>query len=294
MCVCPVRCKFPYCGVPEPHWPPWGPASVPPPAPPAPPAVRLSCGVDNTKPCPLPTWRPTWDLARSTAIQPCNASGWYDPIYAAKWGLVSFDWSNAKTDWLAVSPHDCEERLVEQCQKIKTINPNVKCFAYRNTELALEWLTSQRAVMDEAHAGWFLNFQGAAADAKCKAAGPCTYSSNGGPAARPVYKYGDFCCPFANVYCENQDPWQGERQFFWDFTNSSLKEWWIDNFFLGTQDTAFPPCFHCLAALKTAPFIAVCLSSCLRQCLLLRHVIYQARTAPAVRTPGSTAASPTT
>jgi hypothetical protein len=28
-------------------------------------------------------------------------------------------------------------------------------------------------------------------------------------------RYGDFCCPFANVYCENQDPWQGERQFFW-------------------------------------------------------------------------------
>ena len=29
------------------------------------------------------------------------------------------DWSNAKKDWLAVSPPDCEERLVEQCKKIK-------------------------------------------------------------------------------------------------------------------------------------------------------------------------------
>ena len=48
-----------------------------------------------------------------------------------------------------------------------------------------------------------------------------------------MYKYGDFCCPFANVYCENQNPWQGERQFFWDFTNRSLREWWVDNFFLG-------------------------------------------------------------
>eukprot|EP01045_Picozoa_sp_COSAG04_P025644 COSAG04_NODE_3402_length_2848_cov_2.045471_4_plen_153_part_00 len=123
--------------------------------------VKLSCGVDHSKPCPVPTWAPTWDLARSTAIQPCNASGWYDPEYAAKWGLVSFgkpappppdsrplmhrlplppppahasgpghaaDWSNAKKDWLAVSPPDCEERLVEQCKKIKTINPHVKCF----------------------------------------------------------------------------------------------------------------------------------------------------------------------
>ena len=52
--------------------------------------VKLSCGVDHSKPCPVPTWAPTWDLARSTAIQPCNASGWYDPEYAAKWGLVSF------------------------------------------------------------------------------------------------------------------------------------------------------------------------------------------------------------
>lgn len=143
------------------------------------------------------------------------------------------DWSNAKKDWLAVSPHDCEERLVEQCKKIKTINPDVKCFVYRNTELALEWLSSQRAVMNEDHAGYFLNFQvrrdrhapppaplnppspvlclvplkwlasvhdcvrtqGADASAKCTAAGPCTYSNNSGPT-----QIGDFCCPFANVY----------------------------------------------------------------------------------------------
>ena len=44
---------------------------------------------------------------------------------------------------------------------------------------------------------------------------------------------GDFCCPFGNVYCENQDPWQGERQLFWDFTNASLQEWWVDTFFMG-------------------------------------------------------------
>ena len=136
-----------------------------------------------------------------------------------------------------MSPPDCEERLVEQCKKIKTINPDVKCFVYRNTELALEWLSSQRAVMNEAHAGFFLNFQvsqrhyahlalppqpfsptsrssegvgsdgrlrtcgqGANASAQCAAAGPCTYKSNGGPAGRPAHKSGDFCCPFANVY----------------------------------------------------------------------------------------------
>lgn len=212
-------CKFPYCGFPEPTWPPFKPdrpaPPLPAPPPPPPPEVKISCGVDRATPCPVPTWEPTWDLARSTAIQPCNASGWYDPEYASKWGLVSFDWSNAKADWLAVTPHDCEERLVEQCKKIKSINPDVKCFVYRNTELALEWLSSQRAVMDESHRGWFLNFQGENASAKCAAAGPCTYSTNGGPPDRPAYTSGAFCCPFASVYSENQDPWQGERQFFW-------------------------------------------------------------------------------
>jgi hypothetical protein len=198
--------------------------------------VKLSCGVSKgldpkatwSKPCPVPTWAPTWDLARSTAIQPCNATGWYDPVYAAKWGLVS-------VSPMESAPPDCEERLVEQCKKIKTINPDVKCFVYRNTELALEWLGSQRAVMDEAHAGFFLNFQGGNASAKCAAAGPCTYSSNGGPSNRPAHKYGDFCCPVANVYCEVASgcPWQGAKQFFWDFRNTSLQDWWMDNLFMG-------------------------------------------------------------
>ena len=93
--------------------------------------VKLSCGVSKgldpkatwSKPCPVPTWAPTWDLARSTAIQPCNASGWYDPVYAAKWGLVS-----VSPGYTGSTPPDCEERLVEQCKNIKTVNPDVKCF----------------------------------------------------------------------------------------------------------------------------------------------------------------------
>jgi hypothetical protein len=32
---------------------------------------------------------------------------------------------------------------------------------------------------------------------------------------------------------ENQVPWQGEQQFFWDFTNTSLQDWWVENFFMG-------------------------------------------------------------
>ena len=100
-------CKFPEgCPVPQPtNWAPWPPVKpapyVPPepiPAPPAPPLPLIpmaeqSCAVNFNKLCPLPKWTATWDLARSTAIQPCNFSGFYDPKFAAKWGLVSFDWS---------------------------------------------------------------------------------------------------------------------------------------------------------------------------------------------------------
>ena len=47
--------------------------------------------------------------------------------------------------------------LVEQCRQIKAVNPNTRCFVYRNTELALEWLEPQRAVMnDPAFAGTYL------------------------------------------------------------------------------------------------------------------------------------------
>ena len=62
--------------------------------------------------------------------------------------------------------------------------------------------------MDEQHSGWFLQYVDdtvpqspwLTAEEKCKAAGPCTYSTSGGPPDRPPYRYGVHCCPFANVY----------------------------------------------------------------------------------------------
>ena len=120
--------------------------------------AEQSCAVNFNKPCPLPKWTATWDLARSTAIHPCNFSGFYDPKYAAKWGLVSFSWQNDEPGWTPGAV-DCQERMVEQCRLVKKLNPQTKCFVYRNTELALEWLSTQKAVMDEQHRGWFVNFE---------------------------------------------------------------------------------------------------------------------------------------
>ena len=49
-----------------------------------------------------------------------------DPAVAAQWGVVDFDWSNAKRLWANTKPMDCEERLVEQPKMIKDINPDTK------------------------------------------------------------------------------------------------------------------------------------------------------------------------
>ena len=51
----------------------------------------------------LPNWDVTYDMAQSTTIMPCNFSGHYDfEAYPAlgKFGLVDYDWSNAKQEWV--------------------------------------------------------------------------------------------------------------------------------------------------------------------------------------------------
>jgi len=121
-----------------------------------------SCSYDPNRTCPPPRWKPVWDLAASTFMQPCNHSGYFDPSFAAKYGLVSFDWNNAKDLWIAY-PRDqrkCEEMLVEQAKMVKELNPATRIFVYRNLELSLEWLSSERAIMyNNATVDWFLRWK---------------------------------------------------------------------------------------------------------------------------------------
>jgi len=50
--------------------------------------------------------------------------------------------------------------LVEQCRRIKAVDATTKCFVYRNTELALEWMEPHRVVMnDPAFADYFIRYQ---------------------------------------------------------------------------------------------------------------------------------------
>jgi hypothetical protein len=45
---------------------------------------------------------------------------------------VSYDWSNAKAQWAASKPMDCEERLLQQATMTKQLNPASHVFVYRN------------------------------------------------------------------------------------------------------------------------------------------------------------------
>ena len=108
-----------------------------------------------------PPWPPTWDLARSTITMTCNGSGWSSPELGAQFGIVSYDWSNAKTQWAAAKPMDCETRLQTQARMTKAANNETHVFGYRNVVKALPWFATVREKLDDpAYSGWFLRFNG--------------------------------------------------------------------------------------------------------------------------------------
>ena len=90
-------------------------------------AVSAQKGIPSV--CPYPV---TWDMKRSTLIMPCNESGFTDPLSTVGWGIVDFDWSNAKAIWAAAKPMNCEEMLVEQVKKTTTASPGTTVWVYRN------------------------------------------------------------------------------------------------------------------------------------------------------------------
>ena len=121
-----------------------------------------------------PPWEPTWDLARSTITMTCNGSGWSDPALGAQFGIVSYDWSNAKTQWAAAKPMDCEKRLQTQARMTKAANNETHVFGYRNVVKALPWFGSVREKLDDpAYSGWFLRFDPEQVASKNTSVPPC-------------------------------------------------------------------------------------------------------------------------
>jgi hypothetical protein len=92
-------------------------------------------------------------------------SGYFEP--AQPWGLVSIDWSVAKSVWwggnstAGRNQSTCEATMIDNCRRLKRGGKAKRCFIYHNLELALEWLESQRKVMnDPSKRDWFIQYAG--------------------------------------------------------------------------------------------------------------------------------------
>jgi len=117
----------------------------------------------------------TWAMNKSTIIMPCNNTGFTDPQTTLGWGVVDFDWSNAKgtgnsDGWVKHSPMDDEEMLFKQVQMTAAATPGTTVWVYRCSVYAYPWYTSVRLILDDpAYAPWFIDFkaQGPWASSKC-------------------------------------------------------------------------------------------------------------------------------
>ena len=82
----------------------------------------------NSKTCPPPTWPGQYRMNLSTVAQPCNVSGYHTQGH--EFGLVSYDWSNAKNVWASLPNEqtNCSEMLVEQARRVKERSPQTRVF----------------------------------------------------------------------------------------------------------------------------------------------------------------------
>ena len=125
----------------------------------------------------LPLFPHTYNMQQSTIAMPCNYTGFMDMSGdIGKFGIIDFDWSNAKQIWANAQPMSSEELLVEQskrrksaiCPKTcpypkgcpnKAACPQAKTWVYRNFVKALPWYTSVREKLeDPRYSGFFLKF----------------------------------------------------------------------------------------------------------------------------------------
>lgn len=84
----------------------------------------------------VPNRPPTYLMNASTIIMPCNSSGFTDPASTKGWGVVDFDWSNAKgtgsaEGWAKHKPMDDEEMLFKQVQMTTAATKNATVWVYR-------------------------------------------------------------------------------------------------------------------------------------------------------------------
>ena len=114
-------------------------------------------------PCPVPTdWVVDWSVLNSTAGMSTDPAGFYPPANQP-FGLITLDWQSNRETWLVKDDPNkatCEAALSANCVALKKAGTARRCTIYHNMQLSLQWIESNRAVMDQAHidAGWFLRF----------------------------------------------------------------------------------------------------------------------------------------
>jgi hypothetical protein len=104
----------------------------PPAPPPVPPPAPCAPGAETC----LPKWTPTWDLHNSTVLYTCNNSGMHSVESANHYGVVVYDWSNAKDIWANAHPMTSEELITKQAELVYAADPGVqgsmpRVWAYR-------------------------------------------------------------------------------------------------------------------------------------------------------------------
>jgi len=203
-------------------------------SPPSPSCVVVATPAGNgyqSKKWRLPPWTPTYSMPESTIFMPCNDSGYHSVSEAVRYGLVDYDWSNAKQLWANTQPMDCQERLLEQADMVHKADPTTKIFVYRNAIKALNWFTSIREKLDDPqYAGWFIKFKDykgpSSNHSYAKNVPACTYDKCSefyhDQKQTPEYPHGDGTC---HQECDCGLKPCGEYVF--DFRNTSFQEWFI-------------------------------------------------------------------
>ena len=142
-------------------------------------------------------------------------TGYTDPSFAAKFGIVDIDWSNGMQDWSSAAPTmDCGGMLLEQAARQKAANPEQHVWIYRNLVKAESCFREiQEKLNDPAHDGWFLKHSNGSkvVMAHC----------NDHAAAWHLPPSVENRCYCGNVTCGS---------YLWDHRNASLRQWLADTY----------------------------------------------------------------
>lgn len=212
--------------------------------PPCPPTPTLA----PTIPPLLPKWKPTWDMMRSTMLYTCNHSGFHNATYAAQFGVVSYDWSNAKEVWAQAHPMTCEEMLTEQAELVLALDAGIpgeqpRVWVYRNTIKALNWFKSVRVKLDDpAYGGWFVRFANYTGGNGSYHVPACTFEKCSGfyhDQKQTPEMGGGSHNGGCNEECDCGDAPCGEYVF--DHRNTSFSDWFVNEWMISASTLKHTP-----------------------------------------------------